>query len=99
MPVRRRLFLVLIGTVAALAAPQFTAGAHAGQIRAGVAEVDASYRVGASAGQYAPWRADESGTVDYGDFDPHFQQGKNRASYGIQSRLNMRALVVQSDGG
>src|SRR3712207_5804518 len=91
---RHRLLLLVIGVVAALAAPQFAATAKAGQLRAGVSNLDATYHVGSSAGQYAPWR-DEG----YGDFDPHLQQGKNQASYGIQSRLNVRALVVQADGG
>ena len=57
------------------------ARAH-GPLRAGVATLDATYHVGASAGQYASTR--DGG---YGDFDPHFQQGKNQASYGVQSRL------------
>src|SRR3712207_5699728 len=94
MSARQRVLLLLLGVLCALLAPQFAARAHAAPIQAGVAEVDATYKVGASAGQYAPWRADESGNVDYGDFDPHFQQGKNKASYGIQSRLNIRAIVV-----
>ena len=91
---RQRLLLLILGVISALAAPQFAAKAHAGQLRAGVATLDATYHVGSSAGQYASTR--DGG---YGDFDPHFQQGKNQASYGIQSRLTVRALVVQADGG
>src|SRR3712207_529403 len=91
---RHRLLLLLVGLLAALLAPQFAARAHAAPINAGAATVDATYHVGSSAGQYAPTR--DGG---YGDFDPHFQQGKNQASYGIQSRLTNRALVIQADGG
>jgi hypothetical protein len=91
---RFRLLLFAVALISATVAPQFAAKAHAGQLRAGVAEVDATYRVGASAGQYASTR--DGG---YGEFDPHFQQGKNQASYGIQSRLSVRAIVIQADGG
>jgi hypothetical protein len=87
----RRALVLLLCVLATLVVP---AAAQAGTLRAGVAQVDGTYRVGASAGQYASTR--DGG---YGDFDPHFQQGKNQASYGVQSRLTMRALVVQSDGG
>src|SRR5687767_2164995 len=97
---RHRLLLLFIGLLAALAAPQFATDAHAGQLRAGVAKLDATYHVGSSAGQYAPTRIDtDTGQPAYGEFDPHFQQGKNQASYGIQSRLTARALVAESDGG
>src|SRR5829696_1801512 len=65
-----------------------------GRLEAGVATVDTTYHVGSSAGQYAPTR--DGG---YGDYDPHVQQGKNQASYGIQSRLSARAIVVREAGG
>src|SRR5215213_2844909 len=84
---RRMLLVLLAGMV-------FPATASAGQLEAGTASLDATYHVGSSAGQYASTR--DGG---YGDFDPHFQQGKNQASYGIQSRLSVRAVVVQADGG
>ena len=91
---RFRLLLFSVALVTALLAPQVASKAHAGQLRAGTAAVDATYHVGSSAGQYASTR--DGG---YGDFDPHLQQGKNQASYGIQSRLSVRAIVVQADGG
>ena len=65
-----------------------------GRLEAGVATVDTTYHVGSSAGQYASTR---DGGV--GDYDPHVQQGKNQASYGIQSRLTARAIVVREAGG
>jgi hypothetical protein len=63
---------------------------------AGAGVVDATWHVGASAGQYAS-------TVDPTDpmkaeWDPAVQHVKNAASYGIASRLSIRALVLQSPG-
>ncbi len=82
---------VALGSVAAVLG--FTGpAAQAGQIRAGVGMADASWHVGASAGQYASTQ-----TLDPDEFDPHVQSFKNRPSYGVQSRLTARALVV-SDG-
>src|SRR5437588_790812 len=63
-------------------------------VRAGAAVVDGTYHVGSSAGQYASTR--DGG---YGDVDPHAQQVKNQASYGIQSRETVRALVVRGTDG
>ena len=54
---------------------------------------DASWHVGASAGQYA------SGRQDTFHLDPHVHQVKNAPSYGVQSRLQMRAVVVEEAGG
>ncbi|HEX9823042.1 MAG TPA: neutral/alkaline non-lysosomal ceramidase N-terminal domain-containing protein [Actinomycetota bacterium] len=71
--------------------------------RAGVAVVDATWHVGASAGQYA-----SDPLVDDGDptailkahgFDPHSHQVRRVPSYGIQSRLTVRALVVEGPDG
>ena len=62
---------------------------------AGAAVVDGTYHVGSSAGQYATTR-DEG----FGDVDPHAQQVKNQASYGVQARESVRAIVVKgADGG
>src|SRR5437016_11400367 len=63
-------------------------------VQAGAAVLDGTYRVGNSAGQYASTR--DGG---YGDVDPHLQQVKNQASYGVQSRENVRALVVKGTDG
>src|SRR5919109_1617783 len=69
--------------------------AHAdGQVRAGAAVVDGTYHVGNSAGQYASTR-----DQGYGDVDPHAEQVKNQASYGVQSRESVRALVVRGGDG
>src|SRR2546426_12799633 len=72
-----------------------TANASAdGIVKAGAAKVDGTYHVGSSAGQYASTR--DGG---YGDVDPHAQQVKNQASYGIQSRESVRALVIKGGDG
>jgi hypothetical protein len=81
----------LLGCSLSLALP---AVAHAGQVRAGAAVLDGTYHVGNSAGQYASTR--DGG---YGDADPHLQEVKNQASYGVQSRETVRALVVQGADG
>jgi hypothetical protein len=71
------------------------AAAHAGQVKAGVAVVDASWHVGASAGQYA---SDGSWIGTHG-VDPGMHATRRNSSYGIQSRLQARALVVQGPDG
>src|SRR5438874_6545058 len=63
-------------------------------VQAGAAVVDGTYHVGSSAGQYASTR--DGG---YGDVDPHLQSVKNQASYGMQSRESVRALVVKGADG
>src|SRR3954462_7477120 len=79
--------------VAALLAP---AAAQAGQVRAGVAAVDASWHVGASAGQYA---SDGSFVSTDQGIDPTTHSTKRASSYGIQARLSARALVTQGSNG
>ena len=58
---------------------------------AGAGVVDATWHVGASAGQYAS-------AEDGAEWDPNLQHVKNAASYGIASRLSIRALVLKSPG-
>ena len=82
--------------VAAACLPVFAQPAAA-DIRAGAATVDASWHVGASAGQYAS----DGSFVDpaSGNYDPTAHSYRRRASYGIQSRLQARALVVRGPNG
>lgn len=79
--------------------------APASEVRAGIGVVDATWNVGASAGQYASGRNGfedgeprPTGVVDEG-FDPNVHSVKRTPSYGVQSRLSVRALVVQGAGG
>ena len=90
----------MLGLAGFMALAAFPAGATAttGPVRAGVASVDASWHVGASAGQYA-----SDGTFishDDGTYDPSAHSYRRKPSYGVQSRLSVRALVVKGpDGG
>ena len=78
-----------------LSAPAGALAASTGPVMAGAAVLDGTYHVGNSAGQYASDKSD--GT--YGDYDPHFQEVKNHASYGVQARESVRALVVKGADG
>ena len=78
--------------LAALAALVLAAPASADDgLMAGAAKVDATWHVGASAGQYSPFNTG----VATGDVDPHLHSVKNEPSYGVQQRLTARAIVVQ----
>jgi hypothetical protein len=101
MRMGKRLGWVLATVVALLALP---AGAGAAQIKAGVAVEDATWHVGASAGQYAS--GDEIDENDAGgafasvhSADPHSHSTRRAPSYGVQSRLSARAIVVEGADG
>jgi hypothetical protein len=65
-------------------------------LRAGVAVVDASWHVGAGAGQYA---SDNDPSNIKNEWDPNVQHVKQASSYGVQSRLQIRAIVAQDGMG
>ncbi len=65
-------------------------------LRAGVAVVDASWHVGAGAGQYA---SDNDPSNINNEWDPNAQHVKQASSYGVQSRLQIRAIVAQDGKG
>jgi len=90
-----RRFLSL--AIVAVATATLPAAAQA-EVRAGAAAVDASWHVGASAGQYA---SDGTFGVDPADgtYDPTVHSYRRKASYGIQSRLEARAIVVEGPDG
>src|SRR5882724_12830578 len=83
----------LLGCSIVLVCALAPSAAHA-QVKAGAAVLDGTYHVGNSAGQYASTR--DGG---YGDVDPHAEQVKNQASYGVQSRESVRALVGKGADG
>jgi hypothetical protein len=68
-------------------------------LRVGVATVDASWRVGAGSGQYAEKEPGALGLVTGGFVDPFHHSTLQRPSYGVQSRLDYRALVVEGSDG
>ena len=109
----------LTGTLAGLMtiALVFGAGTAQAGVSAGAAKVDASWHVGAAAGQYAgDCVTDGAGGLEEGDpspavehacafgvdpsdgsYDPTSHAARRQKSYGLQSRLDVRALVI--DGG
>ena len=74
-------------------------------VKAGVGVVDATWNVGASAGQYATERYGVADTeprpedLVEGDHDPNHHQVKRTPSYGVESRLTVRAIVVEGANG
>ncbi|HEX4732960.1 MAG TPA: neutral/alkaline non-lysosomal ceramidase N-terminal domain-containing protein [Thermoleophilaceae bacterium] len=89
-----RIVLPLLVALFALSGAATASAKSGANVQAGAATLDGTYHVGSSAGQYASTR--DGG---YGDVDPHLQQAKNQASYGVQSRENVRALVVRGTDG
>jgi hypothetical protein len=93
--------------IAVLAATLAVPAAAQAVVRAGVGKVDASWHVGASAGQYAsdcqntdePPNPDDCTFANAHGVDPHHHSTRRARSYGIQSRLTIRAIVVEGNNG
>jgi len=86
---------VLIGIVALSLVPLAAVSrASTPGLLAGAAVVDATWHVGASAGQYS---STQGASLDE-EWDPNLQHVKNAASYGVASRLSVRALVLMNPG-
>ena len=69
-------------------------------VRAGYGEADATWHVGAGAGQYTEKNPDNVvNSVSGGDVDPHGHSLAQKDSYGVQSRLSYRAIVVEDAEG
>ena len=110
------LVVALLGALAATT-PAKAQTKPAGQVRAGVGVVDATWNVGASAGQHASDRpgipiddvAESLQNADVPDLDltplltadtdPNLHATKRKPSYGVQSRLSVRAIVVKGTTG
>ena len=86
--------LVGLAALALLPLAPVTRAASAPGLLAGASVVDATWHVGASAGQYASTQ-DPSLAAEW---DPNLQHVKNAASYGVASRLSVRALVLRNPG-
>ena len=67
----------------------------AGGFLVGAAVVDDTWHVGAGAGQYG----DDGGMPLAGEYDPNVHSVKKVPSYGVQSRLTARAIVIQGVNG
>jgi hypothetical protein len=66
-------------------------------MRAGVGIADATWNVGAAAGQYSDIRQPQNELE--GETDPHLHATAKKHSYGVQSRLTIRAIVVEGTNG
>lgn len=94
------LFLLGLGLPLAAQAQTTEAAAPACPDRVlcvGVGIADATWRVGAGAGQYAG--ETDGSALTGGDADPQAFATKSENSYGVQSRLSMRAVVVRGSNG
>ena len=93
----------VVATASTATAPAWTG------LRAGVGVVDATWHVGAGAGQYAsdavaldpsdPGAVVTSPPSLSSEWDPNVQHVKQASSYGVQSRLQIRAIVAQDGMG
>ncbi len=68
-------------------------------LMAGAAVVDATWHVGAGAGQYGSDGSPVANALAGGETDPHLHSTKKNSSYGVQSRLTARAVVVEGTNG
>ncbi|HEX2057841.1 MAG TPA: hypothetical protein VHI71_05680 [Actinomycetota bacterium] len=91
----------MTSVLAALAgeAAQAQLPAGDGVVKAGYGEADATWHVGAGAGQYTAKSPDQTELVAGGDVDPHAHSTTQHDSYGVHSRLSYRAIVVQDSEG
>jgi hypothetical protein len=88
--------VAVVGGSLAVAIPRATAAPGWTGLRAGAAVVDATWHVGASAGQYAS----NVGESDIeGEWDPQVGSAAKRSSYGVASRLSVSAIVMQDGKG
>ena len=81
------------------------AGCPATTLCAGVGVMDATWHVGAGAGQYAtdmgpsdPKHPDANEVIAQ-EWDPSLEHVKQQSSYGVASRLSIRAIVVRDGHG
>ena len=79
------------------ATPEPSPACPDGVLCAGVGIADATWHVGAGSGQHAG--TNDGSALTGGDVDPHNHATKAENSYGVASRLTMRALVVQGSNG
>jgi hypothetical protein len=98
------LLLCALAVPAAARAPrtpaaQSATAAAAPTIMAGVGIADATWHVGTGSGQYAAKEPNASNLATGGEIDPHNHGAVQRHSYGVQSRLTYRALVVEGTNG
>ncbi|HSW14902.1 MAG TPA: neutral/alkaline non-lysosomal ceramidase N-terminal domain-containing protein [Solimonas sp.] len=69
------------------------------KVKVGVGVVDMTPDIGYCAGQYCDYATDTLGGIINGDFDPFLTHKLKHASYGVQSRLTARAIVIEGANG
>jgi hypothetical protein len=67
--------------------------------RAGFGKADATWHVGAGAGQYSAKSPDQVNLLTGDSVDPHAHSTTQKDSYGVQSRLSYRAIVTEDAEG
>ncbi|HEY0974572.1 MAG TPA: Ig-like domain-containing protein, partial [Solimonas sp.] len=87
---------IVAGGIEALAHPKPPIGGATGVARAGVAQRDASWHLGASAGQFA---ATGVGVARTSGFDPYMHSVRKVGSDTLGTRVHTRALVVEDGEG
>ncbi len=95
----RRLALALSAVALLPVTAVVPSATAAGQLLAGAAVVDDTWHVGAGAGQYGDDGSPVANAVLGDETDPSLHSTKKVPSYGIQSRLTTRAIVVQGTNG
>lgn len=91
------LFSLVAATLPALAGA--TPAIEGGVLKAGIGIADATWHVGAGGGQYTEKDPNAAALVTGGEIDPHNHANTQRRSYGVQSRLSYRALVIEGPDG
>jgi hypothetical protein len=86
---------LLLAPLMALLLLTLPASASAADTTAGVSVVDATWHVGASAGQFT----DDTGPTGADGMDPHGHSTKKRISDGVALRTSTRALVMEDTEG
>lgn len=99
LPFLTALAVAVVGLPMA-AAPAQEPAEPSGPVLAGYGEADATWHVGAGAGQYTNKNPDNVvNSVTGGDVDPHGHSIAQQDSYGVHSRLSYRTIVVQDEQG
>jgi hypothetical protein len=88
--------LLLVSSLPGLAGSQTE---PASKVRAGYGESDSSWHVGTGSGQYTEKEPNVVHLADGGEIDPHNHSWTQRHSYGVQSRLSFRTVLVEGSNG
>jgi hypothetical protein len=91
----RRVFVAVLLLVVSLPGAAGSQTEPISEVRAGYGEADSSWHVGAGSGQYAEKDPNIANALTAGEIDPHNHSWTQRHSYGVQSRLSFRTVVVE----